>query len=155
MTSATAGQSESSDKPRATTDHQPQPPRADRIREWVAIILGLACVAFGIYVLFAQHTGLTADVKVIECHRTAGVRSNSTTCSGQWQDGTTTNEVLIIAMSMPRPGDTVPMRIHGSKAYPPSSGILLMSFGFGAAALLGGGYARRRRRAARLRSIAA
>jgi len=61
MTSATAGQSESSDKPRATTDHQPQPPRADRIREWVAIILGLACVAFGIYVLFAQHTGLTAD----------------------------------------------------------------------------------------------
>ncbi|WP_212815203.1 MULTISPECIES: hypothetical protein [unclassified Mycolicibacterium] len=112
----------------------------------VAIILGIACVGFGIYVLVAQHTGITADVKVLECHRVAGVRSSSTSCSGQWHDGTTVNDVRIVGSSMPRPGDTVPMRIHGDKAYSPAMGLPLISLGFGAVALFIGGYARRRRR---------
>jgi hypothetical protein len=145
MISPSAGQPEMDDKHGGTTDHRPQPSRPGRIREWVAIILGIACLGFAIYVLWAQNTGTTADVKVLECHRVAGVRSSSNRCSGQWQDGTTTSEVHIIAMFMPHPGDTAQMAIHGSKAYPQSAGIPLMSFGFGAAALFVGGYARRRR----------
>lgn len=133
------------DKPGGTTDHRPQSPRPGRGREWVAIVLGIACVGFGMYVLWAQHTGITADVKVLECHRVDGVRSSSTRCSGQWHDGTTISEVRIVGTSMPHPGNTVPMRIHGSKAYTQSAVLPLIAFGFGAVALFGGGYARRRR----------
>lgn len=146
MTSPTAGQPEMDDKHNGTTDHQPQPPRPGRVREWVAIILGIACLGFGMYALGAQNTGTTANVKVLECHRFAGVRSSSNRCSGQWQDGPKTSEVRIVAMFTPHPGDTVQMRIHGSKAYSRSVGIPLMSFGFGALALFAGGYARRHRR---------
>lgn len=146
MISPSAGQPEMDDKHGGTTDHRPQSAPPGRIREWIAIILGIACVGFGIYVLFAQHTGITADVKVLECHRVAGVRSSSTQCSGQWHDGTTVNEVRIVGSSMPRPGETVPMRIHGDKAFSPSAGLPLISLGFGAVALLVGGWARRRRR---------
>lgn len=134
------------DKHGGTTDHRPQSAPPGRSRELVAIILGIACVAFATYVLVAQHTGITADVKVLECHEVAGVRSNSTSCSGQWRDGTTVNEVRLVGTSMPRPGDTVLMRIHGDKAYTQSTGLPLISLGFGAAALFVGGYARRRRR---------
>lgn len=134
------------DKHGGTTDYRPQSAPPGRSREWVAIILGIACVGFGIYVLVAQHSGITADVKVLECHRVAGVRSSSISCSGQWHDGTTISEVRIVGSSMPRPGDTVSMRIHGDKAYSPTIGLPLISLGFGAVALCGGGYARRRRR---------
>lgn len=127
-----------------TTDRRPQSLRPGRVRECVATVLGIACVGFGMYVLWAQNTGITADVKVLECHRVAGVRSSSTRCSGQWQDGTVISDVRIVAMSMPHPGDVVPMRIHGTKAYPQSVGIPLISFGFGAAALFVGRYSRRR-----------
>ncbi len=133
------------DKHGGATDHRPQSAPPGRIREWVAIILGIASVGFGVYVLWAQHTGITADVKVLECHRVAGVRSSSTRCSGQWHDGTTISDVRIVGSSMPRPGDTVPMRIHGDKAYSPAIGLPLISFAFGAVALLVGGYARHRR----------
>ncbi len=134
------------DKHGGTIDNRPQSAPPGRGREWVAIILGIACVGFGLYVLWAQHTGITSDVKVLECHQVAGVRSSSTRCSGQWQDGTTISEVRIVGTAMPRPGETVPMRIHGEKAYSPSTGLPLISIGFGAVALFVGGYARRRRR---------
>ena len=129
-----------------TTDQRPVPSRPGLSREWIAIVSGIACVGFGMYVLWAQHTGITADVKVLECHRAAGVRSSSNVCSGQWQDGTVITEVRIVAMSLPHPGDTVAMRIHGDKAYTQSVGLPLMSFGFGAVMLFIGRYARRRRR---------
>lgn len=133
------------DKHGGTTEHRQQSAPEGRSREWGAIILGIACVGFGMYVLGAQHTGITADVKVLECHRVAGVRSSSTRCSGQWQDGTTISDVRIVGSSMPQPGDTVPMRIHGATAYSPAMGLPLISLGFGTVALLVGGYARHRR----------
>lgn len=82
-----------------TTDHRPVPSRPGLGREWIAILFGIACVGFGMYVLWAQHTGITADVKVLECHD-AGRHA---VCSGQWQDGTVMSPVRIVAMSSPAP----------------------------------------------------
>lgn len=125
-----------------TTDHRSEPPRLGPGREWIVIVLGIACVGFGIYVLWAQHTGIVADVQVLECHDVGrhGV------CSGQWRDGTVMSPVKIVAMSLPHPGDTVAMRIHGSKAYSRSASLPLLPGGFGAVALFAGGYSRHRRR---------
>lgn len=108
----------------------------------MAIVFGIACVGFGIWAVWAQHTGITVNVKVLECH---DVGRNSE-CSGQWHDGTVTRSVWIVAMPLPDPGETVPMRIHDGKAYSQSAGLPLMAFGFGALTLFVGGYSRRRRR---------
>lgn len=130
------------DKPSRTTDRQPEPSRPSHIREWIVIVLGVACIGFGMYVLWAQHTGITADVTVFECHHVG--RQNA--CSGRWQDGAATSQVRIVAMPLPDPGETVPMRIHGGKAYSQSAGVPLLPFGFGVLALFAGGYSRWRRR---------
>jgi len=109
---------------------------------WIATVLGIACIAFGTYTVWAQRTGVTANVNVLECHQ---VGRRTSTCSGQWQDGPATRPVHIVATPLPHAGDIVPMRIHDDTAYSQSAQIPLLSFGMGAVTLLVAGYALGRR----------
>lgn len=131
------------DNPSGATDHRLQPARRNRGVGAIATVLGIVCVAFGAYTVWAQRTGVVADVKVLECHQ-VGRRSHI--CSGQWQDGTVTRPVSVVATPLPDPGATVPMRIHDDKAYSQSAQLPLLSFGLGAVMLLIGWYALGRRR---------
>lgn len=130
------------DKSSGATEHPPRPSRRNRSVGVIATLLGIVCVAFGTYTVWAQRTGVTANVKVLECHQ---VGRRSSTCSGQWQDGPVTRPVRIVATPLPDPGDTVPMRIHDDAAYSQSVQLPLLSFGLGTVALLVAGYALGRR----------
>lgn len=130
------------DKASGATEHRPRPSRRNRGVGWIATVLGVVCIAFGTYTVWAQRTGITADVKVLECHQ---VGRRSSICSGQWVDGTDTRPVHIVATPLPDPGDTVPMRIHDDTAYSQSAELPLLSFGLGTVMLLIGSYALGRR----------
>ncbi len=123
-------------------DNRPRPSRRNRVRDGIALVFGVVCVVFGVYLVWAQHTGTTADVTVLECHHVG----RSDECSGQWRDGVVTRSVWIVATPLPDPGEIVPMRIHDGKAYSQSALLPLMAFGFGALMLFAAGYSVRRRR---------
>lgn len=112
-----------------------------RVRIVVAAICGVVLIPVGIYALWAQHSGVLAPVKVVECHH-AG---RGQTCTGQWQDSRGTHFVSLVTADYPNVGDITPMRIHGEKAYTTSPLMPALIIGVGTAMLGGAGYAARRR----------
>ncbi|CAM5723783.1 hypothetical protein MAUB1S_03704 [Mycolicibacterium aubagnense] len=124
--------------------------RRDGYLERIAIACGMLAILFGASTAWTHYTGTSAAVTVLECHR-AGRHHE---CTGQWEDGTTTRQVYIVADPpladdpLPRAGAVVPMRIHGPKAYSQSARSAWLAQGIGATLVVLGGYARRRRQRA-------
>lgn len=121
-----------------------------RIARALAALAGIICIPVGIYVVWAQHSGILATVTIVECHNAGRAR----TCTGQWQDSSGPQSVHIVAAESPRAGDAMTMRIHGGKAFstsPLTSSLLIV---VGTVLLGGAGYsviAGRRRDSAKLR----
>jgi hypothetical protein len=107
-----------------------------RIARVLAVIIGAVCLPMGVYVLWAQHSGVSASVSVVECHRVG----RGDECTGQWRDGDEIRSVHIVSATNPDVGDLIRMRIHGGKAYSTSPALPLVFFGFGAALLGAAGY---------------
>lgn len=107
----------------------------------VAAILGVVLIPVGIYALWAQHSGVLAPVKVIECH----YAGRGQTCTGQWKDSSGTHFVGLVTADYPNVGNVTPMRIHGDKAYTTSPLMPALLIGVGTVMLGGAGYAARRR----------
>lgn len=107
----------------------------------VAALIGVVLIPVGIYALWAQHSGVPASVKVIECDYAGRGR----TCTGQWEDSSGTHYVGLVTAGYPNVGDVTQMRIHGDKAYPTSPLMPALLIGAGTVTLGGAGYAARRR----------
>lgn len=75
----------------------------------VATILGIVLIPVGSYALWAEHSGVLAPVKVIECDYAGRGR----TCTGQWKDSSGIHFVGLVSADYPNVGDVSPMRIHG------------------------------------------
>ncbi len=125
-------------------------PAALTIRDWIgsvsAIFMGLVSLVVGVHNLWAQHSGPTTAVMVVEC-RTVGVRHRSTECSGRWSDGAEPRSVKIVSSSAPHIGEVLDTRIHDGRAYTRSIALPAEFLGGGALMAGVGGYvvARRRR----------
>ena len=103
------------------TDRRPKPSGRIHTRDVIAFVFGVVCVGFGVYLVWAQHTGIAADVTVLECHHVG----RSDECSGQWRDGPSARSVWIVATPLPDPGETVPMRFTSAEKV----GLLQRLFG--------------------------
>lgn len=114
----------------ARREHKAGLSTRDRIGSAAAVVFGVVALLAGVYTLWAQHSGVSAAVTVIECH-TIGTKYHSQECTGQWSGAGGPRSVLIESAGTPQVGDVLAMRIHGSKAYATSLWLPLELFGGG------------------------
>jgi hypothetical protein len=101
-------------------------------RAIVALIIGLLSLAWflwGLFILWAQHSGIRASVHVLECGRLTG-------CRALWQPTDTIDERLtLVGADGTDSGHNVDVHIHGGYAFTNSVFTPILAVGLGGAGL--------------------